>query len=388
MRRYFLKTKHLLAPLVFVQVLLSLHVIWRMLSSNRGERIQVAEPTTKKARVSVIVPVLNEHERLSPCLEGLSTQGTEVIDILVVDGGSTDGTQQLVCTFAERDSRVRLIDASPVPDAWNGKAWGLEVGLSSANPDTDWILTVDADVRPTAPLTNALLAQAERAKLAALSVATLQEIEGVGEGIVHPSMLTTLVYRFGIPGNVYHSVRDVQANGQCFLFSRDALEACNGFLSTYNSICEDITIARSLVAAGYPVGFYEAGDLITVNMYDDWRDTWRNWTRSLPMHDRFSGIHTLLGWLEVVLVQALPLPLFLSLVATHSRSRWLVLPESILTVMRIGVLIGTARAYQRRPWSYWLSPLCDLPVAIELGRNALKRRHTWRGRVLIRGGLS
>ena len=371
-----------------MQALLSIEVVWRMLRSSRGERIQSGKPTTEKARVSVIVPVLNERNRLSPCLAGLLAQGTEVAEILVVDGGSTDGTQQLVCTFSSRDPRVRLIDASPVPDAWNGKAWGLEVGLSSASPDTDWILTVDADVRPTAPLTNALLAQAERAKLAALSVATLQEIEGVGEGIVHPSMLTTLVYRYGIPGNVYHSVSDVQANGQCFLFSRDALETCNGFLGTHNSICEDITIARSLVAAGYPVGFYEAGNLITVNMYDDWRDTWRNWSRSLPMHDRFSGMHTLLGWLEVVLVQALPLPLFLFLVATHSRHRWLVLTESILAAMRIGVLIGTARAYQSRPWSYWLSPLCDLPVAIELGRNTLKRRHIWRGRVLVRGGLS
>nr|HET6903720.1 glycosyltransferase family 2 protein [Ktedonobacteraceae bacterium] len=383
-----MKTKYLLAPLAIVQTMLSVRVIWRMLRSSRGERIQSAKPATEKARVSIIVPVLNERNRLSPCLAGLVTQGTEVVEILVVDGGSTDETQQLVCTFAERDTRVRLIDASPVPDAWNGKAWGLEVGLSSSNHDSDWILTMDADVRPTAPLTNALLAQAERAKLAALSVATLQEIEGVGEGIVHPSMLTTLVYRFGIPGNVYHSVREVQANGQCFLFSRDALEACNGFLGTHNSICEDITMARSLVAAGYPVGFYEAGELISVKMYDDWRDTWRNWSRSLPMHDRFSDLHTLLGWLEVMLVQALPLPLFLFLVATRSRHRWLVLPESILAAMRIGVLVGTARAYRSRPWSYWLSPLCDLPVAVELGRNALKRRHTWRGRVLIRGGLS
>lgn len=383
-----MKTKYLLAPLVIVQTMLSVRVIWRMLRSSRGERIQPIKPATEKARVSIIVPVLNERNRLAPCLAGLITQGTEVVEILVVDGGSTDETQQLVCTFAERDTRVRLIDASPVPDAWNGKAWGLEVGLSSSSPDSAWILTVDADVRPTAPLTNALLAQAERSKLAALSVATLQEIEGVGEGIVHPSMLTTLVYRFGIPGNVYHSVREVQANGQCFLFSRDALKACNGFLDTHNSICEDITIARSLVAAGYPVGFYEAGELISVNMYDDWRDTWRNWSRSLPMHDRFSGLHTLLGWLEVMLVQALPLPLFLFLVATRNHHHWLALPESVLTAMRIGVLVGTARAYQSRPWSYWLSPLCDLPVALELGRNALKRRHTWRGRVLVRGGLS
>jgi dolichol-phosphate mannosyltransferase len=246
---------------------------------------------------------------------------------------------------------------------------------------------VDADVRPKAPLTSALLVQAKRAGLVALSVATLQEIESVGEGLLHPSLLTTLVYRFGMPGKVIRRVSEVQANGQCFLFRRDALEACGGFEGTRHSVCEDITIARTLVAAGYPIGFYEAGDLVSVKMYADWRDTWRNWTRSLPMHDRFSGINTLFGWLEVALVQGLPLPLMLFLLTARIRHSWLMMLNSILLAMRIGVLFGTARAYQRRPWSYWLSPLCDLPVAVKLARSAVQRRHVWRGRVLIRGGM-
>src|SRR5579871_5436935 len=110
-------------------------------------------------------------------------------------------------------------------------------------------------------------------------------------------------------------------------------------------------------------------------MYADWQDAWRNWTRSLPMHDQFSGIGTLLGWLEVTLVQALPLPLLLLLVIVQARRSWPLTLNGILSVMRIGVLFGTARAYRQRPWSYWLSPLCDVPVAIQLGRSALQRRH-------------
>lgn len=338
-------------------------------------------------RVSVIVPVLNERNRLLPCLEGLIAQGAEVAEILVVDGGSDDGTQQFVCTYAQRDPRVRLLDASPIPPDWNGKAWGLQVGLCSASPDTNWILTVDADVRPSAPLTLALLGQAKREGLSALSVATLQEIKGIGEGLLHPSMLTTLVYRFGMPGSVIRRVSKVQANGQCFLFRREALEACGDFQGARNSLCEDITIARTLVASGYPIGFYEAGNLVTVKMYTDWRDTWGNWTRSLPMHDQFSGINTSLGWLEVALVQALPLPLMLSLIIMHVRCNWLIILNCVLVTIRIGVLFGTARAYQRRPWSYWLSPLCDLPVAVQLARSALQPRHVWRGRVLVRGDM-
>jgi len=355
-----------------------------MLRSAGRDTLSVAEALAAgEERVSVLVPVLNEHNRLSPCLEGLIAQGAEVTEIVVVDGGSDDGTQQLVSTYSRRDRRVRLVDASPIPANWNGKAWGLQVGLSSVNPSSRWILTVDADVHPGPLLARVLLGRAKRTELSALSVATLQEIEGVGEGLIHPSLLTTLVYRFGIPGKAIRRVSEVQANGQCFLFRRDVLETCGGFAPARSSVCEDVTIARTLVTAGHPVGFYEAGNLVTVKMYRDCRDVWRNWTRSLPMHDQFSGVNTLLGWLEVTSVQALPLPLFLFLVIVHAQRSWLMLLNGILAAVRIGVLFGTTRAYRRLPWSYWLSPLCDLPVAIQLGRSALRRRHVWRGRVLI-----
>ncbi len=385
-----MKTKRFprfLAPIIFAQAILGMRVLLRLLRSAGGERISSEEaPVASEERVSVIVPVLNERNRLSSCLDGLIAQGSEVIEIVVVDGGSDDGTQQLACTYSGRDSRVLLVDASPIPSKWNGKAWGLQVGLSSTDPASNWILTVDADVRPGPSLARALLTRVRRTGLAALSVATLQEIDSIGEGLLHPSLLATLVYRFGIPGRVFRRISEVQANGQCFLFSRSALKACSGFLEARNSVCEDITIARTLVSTGYPVGFYEAGDLVSVKMYADWRDTWRNWTRSLPMHDQYSGLNTLLGWLEVALVQALPLPLFLSLVIVHARRGWPLAVNSALAAMRIGMLFGTARAYRRRPWSYWLSPLCDVPVTIQLGRSALQRRHIWRGRILLRGG--
>lgn len=380
------------------QLLLGIRVIWRMIRTTGGECIipieqnegmaaKVARSSSEHEQVSVIVPVLNERMRLAPCLDGLIAQGEEVAEIIVVDGGSDDGTQELVSTYIRRDSRVCLVDASPIPSGLNGKAWGLRIGLRSANPDSNWILTVDADVRPLAPLTLALLHQAKKAKLSALSVATLQELGSIGEGLLHPSLLTTLVYRFGKPGKVIHRVSEVQANGQCFLFRRKALEACNGFQGVRNSLCEDITIARTLVASGYPIGFYEAGELASVKMYTDWRDTWRNWTRSLPMHDRFSGMYTFFGLLEVMFVQALPLPLMLFLIILPRRRRWMMMLNCILGSLRIGVLLGTMRAYRQRPWSYWLSPLCDLPVAIQLVRSALRRRHIWRGRVLVRGAM-
>lgn len=384
-----MKGKQFLLILGLTQLFLGLRVIKRLLLTVQGEQVQpVAALNNTEARcLSVIVPVLNEYTRLAPCLDGLLAQGEEVAEILVVDGGSCDGTQALVGQYARRDPRIRLLNASPVPADWNGKAWGLHIGLQEVSPPARWILTIDADVRPAPLLARSLLAQACKTGLNALSIATQQEIEGPGQGLLHPALLTTLVYRFGIPGRAIRKVREVQANGQCFLFQREILEACGGFVSVRDSLCEDITIARTLVAAGHAVGFYEAGALVHVRMYENWRETWDNWPRSLPMHDRFSGSATLLGWLEILLVQALPLPLFLLLVIRRPRSRWLMLLNGVGVATRMGVLFGTARAYRCRPWSYWFSPLCDLPVAFKLGSSALRRRHTWRGRSIVRGGV-
>ncbi len=453
-----MKGTGLLNILVFAQLLLGMRVFARMARGVGVRRIRIAPAIAgDDGAVAVIVPVLNEVDRLGPCLNGLIGQGPEVREIVVVDGGSHDGTQELVRAYSARDGRVRLVDASPVPSDWNGKAWGLQVGLEQADQGAPWVLTIDADVRPTPELTRSLLAHAWREGVPAFSVATLQEVSGALEGLLHPALLTTLVYRFGPPGRAARRVRAVQANGQCFLARRDALERCRAFAVARASICEDVTIARTLVAAGYPVGFYEEEDLVSVEMYRDWRDAWRNWPRSLPMRDQYSGVSSVLGLCEVTLAQALPLPLFIlllmRLITPHPRpmANWslgrgrrssarslkgrgehvatggacvkgfspsptvrerragpsdprlgsegpvshgvggegllALVVNGALTAVRLGVLAGTARAYRRVPPTYWLSPLCDLPVALRLWQSLLQRRHTWRGRVLVNGGL-
>jgi dolichol-phosphate mannosyltransferase len=373
--------------LFVIQAVLGARVLLRMLRTAGGKVVTRSDaPGSGDETISVIVPVLNERARLAPCLDGLIGQHAEVIEILVVDGGSEDGTQELVRSYATRDSRIQLLDASPVPAGWNGKAWGLHCGVEQSNSANRWMLTIDADVRPEPALARSLLTFANRQQLTALSAATRQELAGVGAGLVHPSLLTTLVYRFGIPGHAVKRVDQVQANGQCFLVRRDILRASGGFTAAADSICEDVTVARQIAALGHAVGFFETEDLVTTRMYDNWRETWRNWPRSLPMRDRYFGFPGVIGLLEVLFVQALPLPLFLALRGRPQAPAVVVWLNGLFAATRFGVLFGTARAYSWRPWTYWLSPLLDMPSAIRLISSALRREHVWRGRVLVRGG--
>src|SRR5829696_6242407 len=372
--------------LAVVQTLAGIRVVLRLARTVRGQRIEVSAAPLPRDGVTVLVPVLNERDRLGPCLTGLIAQPGEVVEILVVDGGSSDGTQDLVAMFAARDDRVRLVDANPITTGWNGKAHGLQVGLDRADPCSAWILTVDADVRPAPDLVRSLLSHAIGTEVAATSIATTQKLSGVAEGIVHPALLTTLVYRFGIPGHTTRRVAAVQANGQCALYRREPLERSGGFVTARASVCEDVTTARALATNGYAVGFHESDHLASVDMYVSWRDAWTNWTRSLPLRDRYAGRAGWLGLTEVALAQALPLPVLLMLWRSAPRPRFALAINGLLVLVRLGVLGGTARAYAWRPWTYWLSPLVDLPVAVQLWRNALRGKHVWRGRIVVRGG--
>jgi dolichol-phosphate mannosyltransferase len=273
-----------------------------------------------------------------------------------------------------------------MPTGRNGKAHGLQVGLDRADPCSAWILTVDADVRPAPDLVRSVLSHALRSDVAAVSIATTQRLSGVAEGLVHPALLTTLVYRFGIPGHTTRRVAVVQANGQCALYRREPLERSGGFGTARASVCEDVTTARALATNGYAVGFHESDHLASVDMYVSWCDAWTNWTRSLPLRDRYAGRAGWLGLTEVALAQALPLPILLVLWRSVPRPRFALAINGLLVLVRLGVLGGTARAYAWRPWTYWLSPLADLPVAVQLWRNALRRTHVWRGRIVVRGG--
>ncbi len=375
-----------------LQVVLAARVIRRMVASARGARIRGVGQQATSGRTAIVIPVLDEESRLAPCLEGALAHGPSVGEILVVDGGSRDGTRDLVSRFAERDMRVRLIDAAPVPAGWNGKIWGLECGRLALHPETAWYLGLDADVTPSPTLADALLAFAAAERLDAFSVATRQRLADLGDGLLHPAMLTSLVYRYGIPGVRARSVADVQANGQCFFAKRDALDASGAFALARDSRCEDVTIARVLVRSGKRVGFYESDDLVETAMYANWRETLENWPRSLPMIDRYARASALLGLLEIVAIQALPLPLFLGLAFRKKPpgrlARTLRAINGVLVVTRLGTLAGTARAYRNKPPTYWLSPLADGLVALLLIVSTARRKHTWRGRTLVIGSLS
>lgn len=96
-------------------------------------------PVREYPIVSVVVPVRNEAPRVARCLAAIVAQDypADRLDVLVVDGRSTDDTREIVARIAREHPNVRLLDnpAARIPH-------GLNVGIRAARGDI--IVRVDA----------------------------------------------------------------------------------------------------------------------------------------------------------------------------------------------------------------------------------------------------
>lgn len=62
--------------------------------------------------ISVIVPVYNTAPFLDECLESIALQSCDNMEVILVDDGSTDGSNAICRRRVERDGRFRLVVAN------------------------------------------------------------------------------------------------------------------------------------------------------------------------------------------------------------------------------------------------------------------------------------
>ncbi len=66
-----------------------------------------------KIKVSVLTYVKNDSAHIEQCMRSVMAQEMKELEYLVIDGGSTDGTRDIIENLAKEDDRIRVIDSDP-----------------------------------------------------------------------------------------------------------------------------------------------------------------------------------------------------------------------------------------------------------------------------------
>jgi dolichol-phosphate mannosyltransferase len=372
---------------LMVQIPATLLLLSRLIRGpfRRGPLLPMASTGDLLGAVSVIVPTLNEATRIQPCLEGLTRQGYEVREILVVDSHSEDGTGEWVKQMARSDPRFRLTNDDPLPTGWVGRPWALHNGLGQMAEESTWFLSLDADTQPQPGLVAGLVKAAEAEGLDLITLSPQFILKYPGEIWLQPALLVTLVYRFGPAGDAQGTAERVMANGQCFLCRRSLLTDLGGFSSARRSFCDDVTLVRNAAAAGAKVGFLDGAEVLKVRMYEGAAETWREWGRSLDLKDASSPAQTFgdLGFLMAV--QGFPLLLVAVFANANNPMVSVALGlNGLLVLIRVALLWAIAPSYDlseaRGRWLFWLSPLADPLAVLRIAISTFRQPQQWRGR--------
>lgn len=91
-----------------------------------------------KPKVSVVIPVYNVEDYLEKCLDSLLNQSLQEIEILCVDDGSTDHSNEILYIYANRDSRIRVLE-KPNGGLSDARNFGM------AQAKADYIQFIDSD---------------------------------------------------------------------------------------------------------------------------------------------------------------------------------------------------------------------------------------------------
>lgn len=360
----------------------------------RQPPLQPSQPQPQDlAQVTVVVPTLNEAQRIDPCLAGLTRQSYELREVIVVDSHSQDGTPERVKAIAKSDPRFRVITDDPLPPHWIGRPWALHTGYLASSEQSQWILGVDADTQPQPGLIASLLQTAEAGGWDLLSLSPQFILRYPGEWWLQPALLMTLLYRFEVAGVRAQMPQQVMANGQCFFCRRSVLAQLGGYQAAAQSFCDDVTLARHAAQQGFKVGFLDGAQVMRVRMYEGAAETWREWGRSLDLKDACTRSQ-LWGDLALLTVtQGLPVLVLLGLggafgLGAHFLTVQMAIALNLfLLTVRFALLFAIYPSYHRSSqsypacWLFWLSPLADPLAVFRIFLSARQTPKQWRGRV-------
>ena len=253
--------------------------------------------------VSILVPARDEAAGIEAAIRAaLTTRGVD-FEIVVMDDGSTDGTDEIVIRLAAEDARVRLERAPALPAGWNGKqhaCWAL--AHAARYP---LLCFVDADVRLEPECVARMAGFLEARDAALVSGFPRQITKTFLEWMLLP-LIHFVLLGFLPVGRMRQGTNPAFAAG-CgqFLMARaDRYFSCGGHAGIKLTMHDGLRLPKLFRECGYRTDLADITEFATCRMYTSGAQTWsglaKNATEGLGAPGRIVPISALLVMGQVV----------------------------------------------------------------------------------------
>ena len=193
-------------------------------------------------KISVIIPIYNTKELLEKCLESIHRQTYDNLEIICIDDGSTDGSEDIVDEFGKIDNRFVIIH-----EANSGESHARNVGLKRATGE--YIAFCDCDDWIEPNMYSDMMKQIKEYNLDFVGSSWIKQV-GEKDQIIHnnSNIPDTVFGRDELLKYIY--MRD-SYRGFAYmwnkLYSRDVLKCDDGSLFMFY---EDLTLGADVLYLG------------------------------------------------------------------------------------------------------------------------------------------
>jgi cellulose synthase/poly-beta-1,6-N-acetylglucosamine synthase-like glycosyltransferase len=337
--------------------------------------------------ISVLIPARDEVANIERCVQSVDAAHGPIIEILVYDDGSTDGTAEVLAGLQATVPRLRVVSGADLPAGWVGKPHALH--RLSALAAGELLLNIDADVTLHEDGVLRMLSllgspdQVPGGLDAAVVTAVPRQLTGsFAERLMMP--LLHLSYVAWLPMPLIHRVRDprvLAANGQLLLIRRSALTAVGGWAAVRTALVDDMALCRAVKRSGRRVVFADGDQMADCRMYPDATSLWRGFAKNF-----YEGI----GGNPVALIVVMTLHLMLFVapfvalpVAVVLGNRGLAAAAAVGVAANLCLRLIMALRYHHSPMSVLLHPVAVVAMmGVLLNSFRWSRRGDirWRGR--------
>lgn len=238
-------------------------------------------------RVSVIVPARNEASTIETVVRTVLESAYSNLELVVVDDRSTDATADIVARLALADSRLKLIRGEELPAGWYGKPWACVQGWRAASGEI--LLFTDADTRHTPELLPRAVTALLSRPADVVTVSPRQLCLSFWERAVMPQVWLLLAVRYHPRAvNRARRARDVIANGQYIMVTREAYEAVGTHETVRGEVAEDLALAQALHGEGRTIFFVFAPKFMETRMYQSLAHIVEGWSKNIYLGGRRS----------------------------------------------------------------------------------------------------